>query len=129
MQHQAKFSCGARTNLDARFGIWRKKREDFVDAGLAAFERSLRRKGMHKAGGLVTAVAKINGLQFFAALIEGEELEVGGCVIEPGDAFGGGAFRASWHDDFQSTKVAAGFGFLTAVIEPEDAEGENAVDG
>ena len=33
----------------------------------------------------------VDGLEFFAALIEREQLKIGGGVVEPGHALGGGA--------------------------------------
>ena len=36
---------------------------------------------------------------------------------------------ARGHDDFESAEVTARIGVLAAVVEPENAEGENAVDG
>ena len=111
------------------FAFCRQECQDSVDAGLAALECGLGRKGVHEAGDLVAAVAEIDGLKFLAAFVQSEELEVGGGMIEPGHALGGrtaGIFR---DDDFESAEMAAGIGSLAAVIEPEDAEGENAIDG
>ena len=54
--------------------------------------------------------------------------KVGGGVVEPGHAFGGGAPRAGRNNDLEAAEVAARIAVLAAVVEPENAEGENAVD-
>ncbi len=77
----------------------------------------------------VAGVAKVDRDEFFAALVEGEELKVGGSGIEPRHALGGRAPRARGHDDFEPAEVAAPIAVLAAVVEPQNAQGENAVDG
>ena len=76
----------------------------------------------------VAGVAKVDELQFFAALVERVELKIGGCVIEPGHPLGGGAPRSSGHDDLEPAKVTASVRVLAAVIEPENSKCENAID-
>ncbi len=84
---------------------------------------------MDKAHDLVATVAEVDGREFFAALIEREELEVGSSVVKPGHALGGCVIRPPGHDDLKRAEVAAGIAFLAAVVEPENAQGQNAVDG
>ncbi len=76
----------------------------------------------------VAGVAKIDGLELFAALIEREEFKIRGSVVEPGHALGGGAPRAGRDDDFEPAEVAARVSVLAAVVEPENSQGKNAVD-
>ena len=84
---------------------------------------------MDEAHDLVAAVAEVDWHKFLAALIKREELEIGGSMVEPRHALGRCVLRPSGHDDFESAEVAAGIAFLPAVVEPENAEGQDAVDG
>ena len=83
---------------------------------------------MHQTRGLVAAVAEVDRREFFAALVEREELKVGGGVVQPCHTLGRSALRTFWDDDFESAEVAARVAFLPAIVEPENAEGkENAM--
>ena len=86
------------------------------------------REGVDQARLEIAGVAEVDGGELFAALVEGEELEIGGGVVQPGHSFGGGAPGSGGDDDFEAAEVAAGVAVLAAVIEPENAQGENAVD-
>src|ERR1700739_510495 len=131
-------------NFHTGFCVCGQQLQNRVNPGLAASEHRLRRKGVHEARGLVAAVTKVDGLKFFAALVEREELKIGGGVVEPRHALGRGAKGApppqrrrpvagdpgaSGNDDLESPEVTACVALLAAMIEPEDAEGEDAVDG
>ena len=82
---------------------------------------------MHQARLQVAGVAKIDRGQILAAFIEGEELEVGSGVIHPSYAFRGRTPATARHNYLQSAEVAAYVAVLTAIVEPQDAEGEDAV--
>ena len=71
----------------------------------------------------------IDGREFLASLIEREELKIGGSVVKPGHPLGRGLLISLWDDDFEPAKVTAGIAFLAAVVEPENAQGKDAVDG
>ncbi len=88
---------------------------------LAALERGGRRKCMNQARLEVAGVAKIDRRELFAALVEREQFKIGGGVIEPRHALGGGAPCAGGNDDFEAAEVAARVGVLAAVVEPENA--------
>src|SRR5580658_1935123 len=76
----------------------------------------------------VARIAEVNRIEFFASFVEGEQLKIGRCVVEPGHAFGSGAPCACRHNHFEPAEVAASIGFLAAVVEPENAESKNTVD-
>ncbi len=62
-------------------------------------------------------------------LVEFVELPLREGAVERGDT-GAGEFRcAGWNDDLERLKVAASIAMGAAVMEPEDAEGEDTVDG
>src|ERR1700739_2331064 len=115
-------------NFHTGFCVCGQQLQNRVNPGLAASEHRLRRKGVHEAHGLVAAVTKVDGLKFFAAFIEREELKIGGGVVEPGHALCRGAKRSSGHNDLESPEGTACVALLAAMIEPENAEGEDAVD-
>ena len=75
----------------------------------------------------IAGIAKVHLRELFAALIEGEELEVGGGVVEPGHSLGRRSPDSGVDDDLESAEVTAAVAVLTAMIEPENAESENAV--
>ena len=75
----------------------------------------------------VAGVAEVNGLQFFAALVQGKKLEVCRGMIEPGHSLGRRSPDSGVDDDLESAEVTAAVAVLTAMIEPENAESENAV--
>src|SRR5580658_1035703 len=128
MEDQAHFCRGAWTDFDALSCAGWEQIQDRVDAGLATREGCLRGKGVDEAHDLVASVAEVYGREFFAALIEREELKVGGSVVKPCHALGRGLLGAFRNNDFEGAEVAAGVAFLTAVVEPENAQGKDAVD-
>jgi len=128
VEQQANLSGGGGANLDAIFGGGRQQGEELIDALPATLDGGCGREGVDEAGLEVAGVAEVDGGELFTALVEGEELEVGGGVVEPGHAFGGGAPGSGGDDDLETAEMAAGVAVLTAVVEPKDAEGENAVD-
>lgn len=86
---------------------------------------------MHQAGLQIARVAKVYGREFFAALIQSEELKIGCRMIQPGHSFRGGAPCACRDDHFEAAKMTASFcrGSLATVVEPENAQRENPIDG
>ena len=83
---------------------------------------------MHQARVQVADVTEVDGREFFAALVESQQLEVRGGVVQPGHALGRSAPRARRNNYLESAEMVAGVGVLAAVVEPENAQGENAVD-
>ncbi len=84
---------------------------------------------VEEAGGEVTLVGGFAQLQLFRGLVEFVELPLGGARIEPCEAGEGEGRSALRDDDLEALiEAAAGAGFST-VMQPEDAEGEDAVDG
>ena len=75
----------------------------------------------------IAGIAKVHRGELFAALVEGEELEIGGGVVEPGHALGRGAPCSGGNNDLESAKVATAVSVLTAMIEPQDSQSQNAV--
>ena len=82
---------------------------------------------MHQPRVKIAGIAKVDWRQFFAAFVEGEELEVGGGVVEPGHALGRGAPGSGGNDDLEPAEVTATVAVLAAMIEPENAQRQNAV--
>ena len=72
VQQQPDIRGRARTNFDVGFRARGQECQDLVDPGAAAFKRGLGGEGVHKARGLVAAIAKVDELKFFAALIKCE---------------------------------------------------------
>ena len=128
VEEQADLSGGGGTNLDAVFGRGGEQGEQVIDSLPAALDGGCGTEGMDEARLEVAGVAEVDGGELLTALVEGEELEVGGGVVEPGHALGGGAPGTGGDDDFEATEVASAVAVLAAVMEPEDAKGENAVD-
>jgi len=128
MEKQANFGGGAGTQLDTIDGGGGHEGEESVDAFLAALDGGLGGEGVDEAGIEVADVAEVYGSELFAALIEGEELEFSSGVVEVGHALGGGAPGSHRNHDFEAAKMAARVCMLAAVVEPEEAEGEDAID-
>ena len=82
---------------------------------------------MNQPRGQVASVAKIHRCELFAALVEREELEIGGGVVEPGHSFRGCSPCSSGQYYLESAKVPTTVATLTAVIEPKDSQCENSV--
>ena len=57
-----------------------------------------------------------------------QELKIGGSMIEPRHALGGGSPTSGRNNDFEAAEMTPCIGVLAAVIEPKNPEGENAVD-
>jgi hypothetical protein len=76
----------------------------------------------------VASVAEVDRLEFLASFVESKHLKIGSSMVEPGHALGGGAPCACRNNHLERAEVAAAVGFLTAVVEPENAERENPVD-
>ena len=83
---------------------------------------------MNQARFHVAGVAEVDGGQLFAPLIERVKLKRGGGVIQPGHALGGRTPRPNRHHHLEPPEVAANIAVLAAVVQPEHAEGEDAVD-
>jgi len=84
---------------------------------------------MHQSRCLVATIAVVDEYQFLGALVEGIELKVGRGMIHPRHALGCGSPCSSRDNDLQSAEVATCVALLTAEIEPEDAQREDAIDG
>ncbi len=102
--------------------------EQAGNAGLTTLQRSGVREGVHQARLQIAGVAEIDGQELFTALVESEQFKIRGGMVEPRHALGGGTPCASGNNDFEATEVAARVCVLAAVVEPENAEGEDAVD-
>ena len=68
-------------------------------------------------------------LELFGGLIEFPELPLGGGGIEPGEAGEGEGRHAAGDDELEALIEAAAAAGLATVVQPENAEGEDAVDG
>jgi hypothetical protein len=77
----------------------------------------------------IAVVGEVEGEQGLVALVDLVDLPVGEGRVEEGHAEAGNFGRACGDDDFEAFVVAADGGIFAAVREPEDAEGEYAVDG
>ena len=77
----------------------------------------------------VALVGDVARGEFFSASVELVEFPFGGAAVEPGHACGGELGGALRHDDFEPLDEALPCTALAAVVQPEDAEGEDAVDG
>ncbi len=104
------------------------KREKAGNSGVAALEGGGARKGVYQMRFQVAGVAEVDWGELFAALVESEDFKIGGGVVEPGHALCCRAPCARGNDNFETAEVAASVGVLAAIVEPENAEGENAVD-
>ena len=115
--------------LDEVAGGFRDEREDagggLGEAGLGGLEVG----GVEEAGGEVAVVGGFAGFEFFGGLVEFVEFPLGGGGIEPGEAGEGEGGGAAGDDDFEALVEAAARAGFAAVVEPEDAEGEDAVGG
>ena len=75
----------------------------------------------------IPSVAKIHRFQFFAALVESEELKIGSRVIEPCHSFRCRAPCACRHNHFESAEVPPRIGALPAVVEPQNSQRQNPI--
>jgi hypothetical protein len=128
VKKQAYFSRRLDVDLNPRPCRRWDKRQNSVDAGGATIPRGLLVKSMNKSRLDIAGIAKIDECELFAAFVQSVKLELCGAVVEPGDSLCGGTPRANGHNHLESSNVAAAIAFLAAMIEPENAEGENAID-
>lgn len=129
MQQQAHLGRGAWSKFNAGLCAGREQVHEAVHAGAAALDGGGAGERMHEPGLHIAGIGRIDSGQFLGALVEKEELKVGDSAVEEGDAPGRGAACARRDDDLEHAKVAAAVGVLATVVQPEDAEGENTVDG
>ena len=128
VEKQSHFGGRLDERLDPPARGSRNQREEPVDARRASLPRGLCVEGMHEAGLKIAGIAKVYGQELFTALVEGVELELCRGVVEPGHALGRGAPGARRNNHLESTHVTAAIALLAAMIEPENAERENAID-
>src|SRR5262249_26043712 len=83
---------------------------------------------MYEPRGLVSTIPEIDRLEFFALLIQREELKVGSGMVEPCHPLRCGAPHTRGNDHLETTEMPTRITLFAAVIEPENAERENAVD-
>ena len=129
VEEEGEFGGGAEFLLDEVAGGVGDKGEDagggFGEAELCGLEVG----GLEEAGGEVAVVGGVAGEEFFGGLVEFVEFPLGGGGVEPGEAGEGEGGGAAGDDEFEAlVEAAAGAGFA-AVVEPEDAEGEDAING
>ena len=122
------FGRGVGTDFDALARGIGNERENAGNAGVTTLEGGGVRKGVHQMRLEVAGVAEVDGSELFTALVKSEQFKICGGVVEPGHALGGGAPCARGDDNFEAAEVAARVRVLAAVVEPENAEGENAID-
>jgi len=93
---------------------------------------------VEEAGGEVAVVGGVAWGEGFGLLVEFEELVLGDAGVEPGEAGEGGGGGAAGDDEAEAGVEAGlarggagggGGGVVAAVLEPKDADGEDAVDG
>ena len=81
---------------------------------------------MNQPGLQVAGVAKVHRRKLFAALVQGEKLEVGGGVVQPGHAFGRGPPGSRRHNHLEPAKVPPSVSVTAAMIQPENPQRQNA---
>jgi len=136
-------SCWSRRCLDG----WRGRRIEAEDCGAGweegqdlwdgvgeAIEGGSDVWRMDEASGEVSMVGWIARGEVFGLLVELEQLEVCYARVEPGEARKGGGGGAARKNKAQAPVEAAlarggRGGVIAAVLQPEDPDGENAVDG
>jgi len=94
-----------------------------------AFESGLGIEGVGELDGLVAVVGDGGGGEVVGGGVELEEFPLGEGGVEPGHAGAGGGGGAGGDDEAESVEDATPVAVGAAVVEPEDAEGEGAVDG
>src|SRR5579872_4788460 len=77
----------------------------------------------------VAGVVVVDRREFLAARIESEELELGGHRIKPSHSLCCGPPVSCRDDHLESAEVTPALTVFAAVVEPEDTDRENAVDG
>ena len=128
VEEEGEFGAGAEALVDDGLCRGRDEGEDAGDGGGEALLRALGVRGMDEAGGEVALVVGVAAFEVFGALVELVELPCGGRAFEPGHAREGEGGGALGDDEFEAFDDAFGGGFA-AELQPEDAEGEDAVDG
>ena len=83
---------------------------------------------MRDLDGEVAVVADNAGGELGGGGVEFVELPLREGRIEPGHAAAGDGAEASWDDDAESMEDTAAIAVGTAVVEPEDAEGQASID-
>src|ERR1035437_4131878 len=82
---------------------------------------------MNQARVQVAGVAKIYRRKLFAALVEGEKLEIGGGVVQPGHTLGSRPPSSGRHHDLEPAKVPTAIAVLATMIQPENSQRQNSV--
>ncbi len=137
MPHPRKFKpveqqshLGGRTRLDlhTRLCGGRHQRKDTVQSRLAAFDGCLCRKRVHQPRLEVAGIAKVQREKLFAALVQRKKLKLGSRMVKPGHSLRGGATRAGGDNDLEPAKMPAAIPMLATVVQPQNSQGQNAVD-
>ena len=126
---------GGQVLLEAKGGgVGWKQGEHLRDGGREALERSGLRGDVQQARGEVAVVDGVEAGEVFGLFIEFEELVAGDAGVEPGKPRECDRGGSAGNDDAEAPVEAAlarggGGGVVAAVLEPENADGEDAVDG
>ena len=108
--------------------------QDLRDSRGEAIESGREVRSVDEAGGEVAGVGGVAAEKIFGVFVEFEELVLCDAWVEPGEAREGGGGGSAGEDDAKPLIQAApasrgGSGVIAAVLEPEDTDGEDAVDG
>lgn len=129
VQEQGKFGGGADSLLDLGLHGMGNQGEDLRDRGCETLLRAFGVGCVEEAGAEIAGVGGVALGEVFGALVEFVELPACGVGAEPGEAGEGDDCGARGNDEAEALKKAFAAGAFAAELEPEDADGEDAVDG
>ena len=134
VQQEGKL-CGAADALgDERAEDLGDERHDLGGGVGEALAGGLEVRGVKQGGVQVAVVGGVAGGEICGDGVKLQQLPLGGWAGEPGEAREGGGGGAAGQDEGETGDVASGWirrpgGGFAAVGKPEDAEGEDAIDG
>jgi hypothetical protein len=128
VEGEGNFGSGARTDFSGGEEVGREQSAEMVEGYGGAIERGCGVERVGKLDGEVAVVSDGGGREFGGGGAEFIKLPLGEGGVEPGHAGAGSCGKAGGDDDAESMHDAAAGGVFTALFEPENAEGEGAID-
>ena len=129
VEGKGDFGGAAGTDFGGGEEAGREQQSEVGDSRGGAVQSGLGIERVRELDGEVAVVPDGAGRELGGGGMEFVEFPLGESGVEPGDASARGGGASSWDDDAKAMKNAAAIAVGATVIEPEDAEGEGAVDG
>src|SRR6185437_14591583 len=128
VQQKCELGGAAQALFDACAFVLRHKFHHLLDRTREALRRRARIRMMHQPRAQIAGVGEVASVELFTSLVEFKELPLRCVFVEPGHARERKRCRTARHNHPQPLIQTASASLLTAMMQPQDAERENAID-